>query len=282
MPRPSSSRWWLAAGLALSMALPGCAVPAREARASPSLCVVSWNIRHGAGMDGVVDLDRTAATLRSLAPDLIALQEVDAGVRRSGGIDQAAALGEALGMTPTFASFMDYQGGRYGLAILSRLPIRSQRTIPLPPGDEPRAALLVEVELENGEVVACVCVHFHALADDAVRYEQARTLCTILDALPLPWIVAGDCNDVPGSRTRQLFAERTRSAAKPVGGNLTFPASAPIKEIDLIEAAPPSRWDVSEVRVVDERMASDHRPVVAVLTLLGDAPRVRGGRATRR
>jgi endonuclease/exonuclease/phosphatase family metal-dependent hydrolase len=234
---------------------------------APELRVVSYNIRHGAGMDGRVDLARTAAVLRALSPDLVALQEVDERVKRSGGVDQAQQLGEALGMAAHFTSFMDYQGGRYGLAILSRLPIRSHRTIPLPPGDEPRAALLVEVELANGERVALVCVHLNWVADDAVRFDQARTLCTSLDALPMPYLVVGDFNDEPGSRTLGLFAERTRAASKPADARFTYPADVPTKEIDFVQAGPPARWRVHGVQVVDERIASDHRPLLAVLAL---------------
>lgn len=252
------------------IALAACASAPPPSATSPAepLRVVSYNIRHGAGMDGRVDLARTAATLRALAPDLVALQEVDERVKRSGGVDQAQELGSALGMQARFTSFMDYQGGRYGLAILSRLPIRATRTIPLPPGDEPRAALLVEVELANGEALAFVCIHFNWVADDRVRFSQAETLCRSLDGLAMPYVVVGDFNDQPGSRTLQLFAERTRGADKPAAARFTYPAEVPTKEIDFVQAAPPARWQVGDVRVVDERMASDHRPLLAVLTLL--------------
>jgi endonuclease/exonuclease/phosphatase family metal-dependent hydrolase len=231
------------------------------------LRVVTYNIRHGAGMDGRVDLARTAATLSALAPDIVALQEVDQSVSRSGRVDQPAELGRALGMHAAFASFMDYQGGRYGLALLSRMPIRSQRVVPLPPGDEPRAALLVELETENGVAVSVVCVHFNWVADDSKRFAQASTLCATLDALDTPRIVAGDYNDVPGSRTLALFDARATNAAKPAGSQATFPADQPEREIDFVYAAPQSRWLVRQARVVDEKAASDHRPVLAVLEL---------------
>ncbi len=243
----------------------GCASAPQHKPAT--LRVVTYNIRHGAGMDGRVDLARTAATLSALAPDIVALQEVDESVARSGRVDQATELGRALGMHAAFASFMDYQGGRYGLALLSRLPIRSQRVMPLPPGDEPRAALLVEVEAENGVAVSVVCVHFNWVADDTKRFAQAATLCASLDALATPWVVAGDYNDVPGSRTLALFDARATNAAKPAGSNSTFPADQPEREIDFVYAAPQARWLVQQARVVEERAASDHRPVLAVLEL---------------
>jgi endonuclease/exonuclease/phosphatase family metal-dependent hydrolase len=245
--------------------LAACSTPATKQ--PTALRVVSYNIRHGEGMDGRVDLDRTAATLRALQPDLIALQEVDNGVKRSGRVDQAARLGTALGMRASFASFMDYQGGRYGLAVLSRLPIRSERVIPLPPGDEPRAALLLEVEAEDGQSVAIACVHFHWVADDATRYAQAATLCQSLDALAMPWLVVGDYNDTSGSRTLALFEERAKHAAKQEGARFTFPADAPDREIDFVYAAPRERWGVLQSCAIDERVASDHRPVLTVLSL---------------
>ena len=218
-------------------------------------------------MDERVDLARTAATLRALEPDLVALQEVDNGVARSGGIDQAKELGAALGMHHAFGSFMDYQGGRYGMAILSRLPIRTQRVIQLPPGDEPRIALLVEVETEDGALVSLISVHLNWVHDDVLRFAQAETLCRELDALATLYLVVGDFNDEPGSRTLALFEARARQAAKPDGARFTYPSPAPEKEIDFVYAAPKTQLDVGEVRVVDERMGSDHRPVLAALGL---------------
>ena len=88
-----------------------------------SINVVSYNIKHGAGMDGRLDLSRSANVLEALKPDLVALQEIDNTCTRSGGKNQAAELGKALGMHHAFGKFMDFQGGEYGLAVLSRYPI---------------------------------------------------------------------------------------------------------------------------------------------------------------
>jgi len=85
--------------------------------------VGTYNIKHGLGNDGRLDLRRAGALLKNLQLDVIGIQEVDQNVRRSGGIDQANALGKQLEMHSAFGSFMDYQGGRYGLAILSKYPI---------------------------------------------------------------------------------------------------------------------------------------------------------------
>jgi endonuclease/exonuclease/phosphatase family metal-dependent hydrolase len=250
--------------------LAACAAPpatentwlARELR------VVSYNVRHGRGLDERVDLARTAAVIRALDPDLVALQEIDECVARSGGIDEAAELGRALGMQHAFGSFMDYQGGRYGMAILSRLPIRTVEPITLPPGNEPRVALRVELELPDRTSLSLVGVHFDWVADDTFRFAQALALCERLDAQTQPYLVVGDFNDGPASRTLGLFRARAQEAAKPRGAQATYPADSPTQEIDFVFAAPPKAWSVREVRVVDERAASDHRPVLAVLRLL--------------
>lgn len=217
-------------------------------------------------MDGEVNLERTAAVLRPLAPDIVALQEVDHGVARSGGEDQAAVLGGLLGMEHAFGAFMDYQGGQYGMAILSRHPIVRVNPVRLPEGNEPRIALAVELELPGGIRVIVVNVHFDWVADDAFRYAQAAHLSGYLNALAVPYLLVGDFNDEPPSRTLGLFRTRAVEVAKPSRG-LTFPSDEPVKEIDYIFAGPAAAWTVGVAEVIGEREASDHRPVLGVLTL---------------
>jgi endonuclease/exonuclease/phosphatase family metal-dependent hydrolase len=212
-----------------------------------------------------VDLERTARVLRALSPDIVGLQEVDDRAKRSGGVPQSARLGELLGMHHAFGRFMDYQGGAYGMAILSRHPIVASREVPLPEGNEPRVALSAEVRLPDDVRVAVVNVHFDWVRDDGVRVAQAETLTTYLDALETPVILLGDFNDLPESRTLGLFRSRFGEAAKPDGDRFTFPATEPTREIDYIVFSPITAWKVREARVIDERVASDHRPVLAVL-----------------
>ena len=116
--------------------------------AAPILRVLTYNIHHGEGLDGRLDLARTAAIVSGADPDLVALQEVDRGTRRTGGQDQVAELERLTGMHAVFGKAMDYQGGAYGVAVLSRSPIRriSNRRLPGSPDREPRTALSVDVD----------------------------------------------------------------------------------------------------------------------------------------
>jgi len=252
----------------LTLALTGCGIALHQTPREPvELSVVSYNIRHGRGADDTVNLPRTAGVLRLLGPDIVGLQEVDHRVARSGGAPQADSLGRLLEMHAAFGAFMPYQGGEYGMAILSRYPVVGQASIRLPEGNEPRIALRADVLLPNGDTITVVNVHFDWVANDSFRVAQATFLTTVLDTLSRPYILLGDFNDVPGSRTLDLFTARATEARKPRGERFTFSATRPDKEIDFIFAAPSNDWEVGAARVVDERVASDHRPVVARLVL---------------
>jgi endonuclease/exonuclease/phosphatase family metal-dependent hydrolase len=227
--------------------------------------VVSYNIKHGRGNDDVVNLERTAAVLQRLRPDIVGLQEVDDRATRSGNVAEAERLGQMLGLHHAFGKFMDFQGGAYGMAILTRYPIVSSRSVELPEGNEPRIALAVEVRLPDQQPLTIVNVHFDWVRDDGFRFRQASTLTEYLDALKTPYVLLGDFNDVPESRTLALFKSRATEVAKPADNRLTFSSTEPTREIDFIFYAPASQFSVRDVRVIDEPVASDHRPVLAVL-----------------
>ena len=229
------------------------------------LRIATWNIKHGRGMDGRLDLERTAAVIAKMDVDIVALQEVDDDVRRSGGVDQATWLAERLGMQASFGPFMDYQGGRYGLAILSRIPIQRSEVWRLPDGHEPRVALSVDVVNRSGPTITVAAVHFDWVEDDDYRFAQATETMRRLHELETPWIVLGDFNDTPESRTMRGFHALGLDAVKPMRTRATYPADEPEIEIDFIVAGPGEYWSISEVEVFDESIASDHRPVVAVL-----------------
>ena len=227
----------------------------------------SYNIKHGAGMDGRVNLQRTANVIKKLNPDFVGLQEVDLNVARSGKRNQANELAAMLNMHPGFGSFMNFQGGRYGMAVLSRHPLIHVESLQLPNGNEPRVALIAEARLPTGATVLLVNVHFDWVKDDKFRFAQASKLAAYLKAQAKPFVLLGDFNDEPDSRTLALFDKVAHRTLKPKEDRLTFSSTEPSIEIDFIFCSPKESWQVGDVKVITERMASDHRPVVAELTL---------------
>lgn len=228
---------------------------------------VSYNIKHGHGMDGKVDLPRIANVLKRLRADFVGLQEVDLHCGRSGNRNQVNELAASLGMHPGFGSFMDYNGGRYGMAILSKYPLVHVDSLRLPDGNEPRIALIAEARLPDGDSMLLVNVHFDWVGDDTFRYAQARMLAEHLEKRNKPFVLLGDFNDGPDSRTLALFDAIAHRTQKPDADRFTIPSDKPKREIDFIFCAPEAAWQVKSTQVIHEPVASDHRPVVADLVL---------------
>lgn len=232
-----------------------------------ALRAASYNIKHCRGNDDKVNLDRTAETLKSLKADVIGLQEVDNGAKRSGSIKQPEELGKRLSMHHAFGAFMAFDGGEYGLAILSKHPLGAVKSIRLPEGNEPRVALAAEVKLPGGETITVVNVHFDWVRDDKFRFAQAAELAKHLRELKTPYILLGDFNDQPKSRTLELFHSLATEIKKPESNRFTFSSTSPRSEIDFLFVSPKERWSESKTEVIDEKMTSDHRPILAELVL---------------
>jgi len=103
---------------------------------APRLRVLSYNIHHGEGVDHKLDLQRIAGVIKSVNPDLVALQEVDKGTQRANRVDQPVELARLTGMKVVFGGNIRYEGGDYGNAVLSRLPIKRHKNHLLPLFDD--------------------------------------------------------------------------------------------------------------------------------------------------
>jgi endonuclease/exonuclease/phosphatase family metal-dependent hydrolase len=231
-----------------------------------ALRVMTYNIHHGLGEDGQLDLDRIARVIERQNADIVVLQEVDRLVRRSGDVDQAAELAKGLQMEYAFAEAIPLQGGSYGQAILSRHPILAHQRVELPsPYDrEQRIATLAEIEVPEVGRVRVAGTHFdHGFAE--VRERQADALITHLQGSDAPTIVAGDLNALPESAVLQRFLQNGYQDACAADGEPTFPAEEPQIRIDYILVAEGFGWQVDSCSVIAEPMASDHRPVVTAI-----------------
>lgn len=242
---------------------------ADESPAPARLRVLTYNIHHGEGVDGKLDLQRIAAIIRGAEPDLVALQEVDQNLPRTGKVDQPAELARLCGMHVAFGGNYQFDGGDYGNTVLSRRPIRRHQNhrLPMPTPGEPRGVLEVEIELEGGEPLVLLATHLDHRPLDRSRRESAAAINELATAAPEGlWILAGDLNALPESDVLKLFQAEWHSTAEK--SLLTSPAPTPRRQIDYVLVRPVSRWRVVEVQVLDEPVASDHRPLLATLELL--------------
>jgi endonuclease/exonuclease/phosphatase family metal-dependent hydrolase len=236
------------------------------AQAEP-LRVLCYNIHHGEGTDGKLDLERIASVVRSENPDVAALQEVDQNARRTGKVDQPAELARLTGMRVVFGKNIDFEGGGYGNAVLSKLSIKSHKNYLLPTFDnfEQRGVLVVEFEAPQAKApLFLFATHLDHRPDNRERLASARKINELLaDYADAPMLLAGDLNDTLESSVLEIFRGKWTQANEEE--RPTVPVAEPRRQIDFILLRPTSRWKVIEFRVLDEAVASDHRAILAVL-----------------
>jgi endonuclease/exonuclease/phosphatase family metal-dependent hydrolase len=250
---------------ALALLLPTAAVAA----APVTLRVFCYNIHHGEGLDGRVDLERIARLITDQRADLVALQEVERGTTRTGGRDLAAELGRLTGLTPHFVQNIPYQGGAYGIAVLSRFPIkRTAHTLLRKVGDgEQRGVQHVVVEVQGRELLF-LNTHLDHRRDPAERDQSAEELRRIVAAAgATPVILCGDFNATPDStairRLREFLTDTWSVVGQ--GPGHTVPVRKPTRRIDYIWVSSPALVPRKMEVLLSE--ASDHLPIVAEIQL---------------
>ncbi len=202
-----------------------------------SIRVATFNILHGQRADGsgIVDLPLLIDSAAALRPDILALQEVDVGVPRSGRTDQAGAVADALGLQWVFGKAARVGGvGKYGNALLARGPITEVEVVPLPktrPLNEPRSAIVATVEVYGVAISVCathLSIHRREVqgqliaAADAVRKRRG------------PRLLIGDLN-LRAERVAPLIEQRRMLLADPA--EPTFPRHEPRIRIDHVAAS---------------------------------------------
>ena len=266
--------------LALASCLTSCTPNTAPAPATArSLRVLVYNIHAGKDAAGVDNLQRVAALVAETGADVALLQEVDRGTQRSGGVDQVAELRRLTGFHGAFGRTLDYQGGQYGIAILSRWPILSDSMIQLPvvpPQEraggsyEPRGALYVRiVPPDDGHALGIVNTHLDPSGDPHYRRQEIAGVLRSIATLGGPTtFLGGDLNATPDdSAIGSIASSGLRDAwvaCAASGPGLTYPASTPVKRIDYLWIPAAARCDTATVPDTD---ASDHRPLLVTLTI---------------
>jgi endonuclease/exonuclease/phosphatase family metal-dependent hydrolase len=255
------------ASLLISL-LCGCAT---DRQAPPvTLRVMSYNIHHGEGLDGKVDLLRIAQLIQEQGADIVGLQEVDKGVERTQRRDLPAELAALTGMTCVFSNNYHYQGGEYGNAVLTKFPVKRSANLHykmLRPGEQ-RGILQLVLDARGRELVF-LNTHIDYRPDDSERWSNTTEIEELARHYAgKPIIMVGDFNDTPESRVCRRIAETfddTWALVGP-GGGFTIPAANPRKRIDYLwiskdkSLVPLKAW-------VPHSEASDHLPVVAEFQL---------------
>ena len=249
----------------MALASAGChSAPRKDSQIT--FRVMTYNIHHGEGLDKKVDLQRIADLIKREQADIVALQEVDKGVRRTDRRDLPAELSALTGLACVFSNNFNYQGGQYGNAVLTRFPVKRWTNTyfkMLSPGEQ-RGLLQLVLDVHGRELVI-MDTHIDYRKDDTERLQNAAELHEILHQYGgRPIILCGDFNDTPGSPTHSKIAGDFTDAwaAVGAGGGFTIPAENPSKRIDYLWVSkstpfiPVKAW-------VPESAASDHLPVVA-------------------
>jgi endonuclease/exonuclease/phosphatase family metal-dependent hydrolase len=236
---------------------------------------MTYNIFAGNDLDRQSNLARVGALIDSLRVDVVLLQEVDRGTARSGRVDQAAVIAERADMHVVFGSSMNFDGGEYGNAILSRWPVQSSRVVPLQSDEaqsdptqptEPRSVLHVVVSAPGG-VLHVLNTHVDHRAESPARQAQVlELLAYVADAVPRDArvVFGGDLNARPETtEVRSLAVVLSDSwPSCGVGDGATFRSGAPDRRIDYIMLA---NLQCTAARVVATTL-SDHRPLIVDIT----------------
>lgn len=267
----------LASGLLAAALLGAGGVPAA---APPDVRVLVFNIHAGKDAADKPNLEGVAGVVASTRADIALLQEVDRGTARSGGVDQVRRLEDATGMSAAFGpSLLHYDGGEYGIAILSRRAIGYHSTIPLPVvpvqtraggSREPRVALLAFVPPPHpGPAWHVLNTHLDPAEGTARAQEIARLVEAVQDqsVAKAPLILGGDFNSTPDNPVlASLGRHGLRDSWTECGSGpgFTYPAAQPVKRIDYLWLSGTVQCTAAEV--IDSPV-SDHRPLLVSLRL---------------
>ncbi len=233
----------------------------KPAKSAPkTLKILSYNIRNCKGLDNVTDYQRTADVIRRIDADFVALQELDSVTQRSKGIFVLNELASKTKMYPTYRASISYQGGKYGIGILTREKPLKTEAIALPGKEEPRSLLIVEMK----DYVFC-CTHLSLTHED--RIASVALINKAVEHYSKPVFLAGDMNAVARSIEITDLAKNWHILTNPA--KPTIPANEPKDCIDYIFAKKNKnyRFNVIKSVVENEPVASDHLPVWVEVSL---------------
>ena len=238
-----------------------------SAQAQNTLKLMSYNIKNANGMDNVCNFQRIANVINNTSPDVVAIQEVDSMTNRSGQKYVLGEIAERTQMHGYFAPAIDYDGGKYGIGLLTKqVPLRLQ-SLPLPGREEARTLILAEF----ADYIYC-CTHMSLTEEDRMKSFELVKAFTSSSTKPL--FLAGDMNAEPESGFIKELQKDFQILSNPK--QHTFPAPDPKETIDYIATLKQNAkgFAVISAKVINEPMASDHRPILVELRTVEKADKI--------
>lgn len=229
-------------------------------QAQDSLRILTYNVRNCRGLDdySVINTERIGQVVTKQSPDVTGIQELDNQTQRSQNRNILQELAAETKMNPTYGAAIDFQGGQYGVGILSKEKPIKTTSVPLPGKEEKRVLLIAEFDR-----YVFFCTHFSLT--EASRLESVAIINAERQKYAdKPVVLVGDLNATPDSEVIQTLNKTWQRAS---GLDFTFSADKPYETIDYVFVSCPNgeKVSVKSTHVVEEPVASDHRPVLTVV-----------------
>ena len=216
------------------------------------LRIMSYNIRNAKGMDNKIDYSRVAKIISAVHPDIVAVQELDSATARSGNTDVLKEVANQCGYHYYFGPAISYDGGKYGVGVLTKEKPLNVTNVALPGKEEKR-------NLEMVEFKDFYFFTVHLSLTEADRNTSIEIINEQVSKIKKPVFLAGDFNAEPSSAAILNLKKTNWQLLS--GEDYTFPSTKPDRCIDYIFAGNGKKWKVINAEVFNDDIASDHRPV---------------------
>ncbi len=237
-------------------------------RTNIEFTIMTYNVNFGVSCEGEENIENQANIIKNQNPDWVALQEIDNNCVRSGNINQAQYFGNYTNLNGIFGEFVEFDGGSYGMAVLSRFDILSTKFLTLPSTIEPKIAIIQIIQIKKYLKMALVNIHLD-FANSKIQIMQIEKLINYLNKLNLPVIIAGDFNAEPLSPSLELLESTGFQSINKDHKRYTFNGKNPTLEIDhiLYKNYEDILIQPVMIQVINDPIASDHRPIIAKIRI---------------
>jgi endonuclease/exonuclease/phosphatase family metal-dependent hydrolase len=191
--RRALARWLPAAAIvAASTVLVAALSGAHPARADDrgSLRILTYNIQQGNSSSGEKSFQEQMELMRAVSPDILGLEETDTARAAGGNSDLVRFIADGLGMYSCYGP--PPESGTFGVALLSRYPIRDARTFYLPSRGEQAAAIEARIAV-GGRALRVIVTH---LDNDGALPQQLLIIDSAVDGMKAgeTVVLMGDLN----------------------------------------------------------------------------------------